>query len=894
MSIRIVFSLIALLVVLVTPAAAQTEALFSRVLVVGSDSAADAPTSGAIMRVLGNASIGSASGTLRPWVIDSGGNVFTDNSTTVTNTGQYTFGADHLRVGAGTGTALFRLNGAAASDKAVVWLDNGTEVARLSAISGGLALTGRSITNANTSPFLRFSDTDATAGFRAWALDASNGNFSLQAMSDAFGTPQDVFRIYRRSALDDFGPAGSPTTLEIGGLVRKVSPATPSFTRLGDQPSKFLSLDVDELRAQTFIVNETQAFTNAALLVSRGSNLTRNLSSSATVVFVKHKAFRYLDFLVMRALGANGQPQAEWMRVVVAGAADCTGAVTPLPTICAGINDGSYAYTVERDKEGSGAGEAWLKGDAIVSSDRYLELFSTSSATIPFGSAVMGDRPQVYVNFDTATASVGGLDRAQLTTASVATLSSGASTGGNGGFTSTTDTGGGAWTRTTDGEAFSYPASHLGGSSQGAAMACSFSIEMVYYVSGSTPGAGYAINPVYKADPGDITNTGTWVVYHFGSGAGVDNGKMALYGKPTGSAWTQIGPAFTPSPGWHHIVWSYSSQNGGRVFNDSVEAAPRVAPQSTCMTINTQPIRGNLWGVNGNSAGGHWSELAVYAYDLQTEQIAAHYRALRVARPGMQTGPTIAGSERTSDSLYYGVTTRWACGNLLNYYGYQQTAWGCAFGDQGATMVSADATNGFRVLNNGVLKTQWDASGNGFLTGDLNISTSGNLRSGATGYDTGTGYWLDYNGGSPRFRIGTTSAGTSYLRWTGSALELKSATATINANGVTLAGGTSAAYDATTAYKFDYGDGLENGLSSFGTLTRILGLKASRNGATRVSMFAENTSGTDALIAVNSQIGATPARIDIEAPSLFVNGVQGATKTCTALPTVVNGIITSC
>lgn len=59
------------------------------------------------------------------------------------------------------------------------------------------------------------------------------------------------------------------------------------------------------------------------------------------------------------------------------------------------------------------------------------------------------------------------------------------------------------------------------------------------------------------------------------------------------------------------------------------------------------------------------------------------------------------------------------------------------------------------------------------LLGALTIGTSGSLSSGATAYATGTGYWLDYNAGTPRFYIGNGSSSTSeYLTWSGTALSV--------------------------------------------------------------------------------------------------------------------------
>lgn len=57
--------------------------------------------------------------------------------------------------------------------------------------------------------------------------------------------------------------------------------------------------------------------------------------------------------------------------------------------------------------------------------------------------------------------------------------------------------------------------------------------------------------------------------------------------------------------------------------------------------------------------------------------------------------------------------------------------------------------------------------------GSLDILTTGAIRSGKTIYGAGTGWIIEYNGGNPRLDIGTTD---KYLRWTGSALEIKGAT----------------------------------------------------------------------------------------------------------------------
>lgn len=56
------------------------------------------------------------------------------------------------------------------------------------------------------------------------------------------------------------------------------------------------------------------------------------------------------------------------------------------------------------------------------------------------------------------------------------------------------------------------------------------------------------------------------------------------------------------------------------------------------------------------------------------------------------------------------------------------------------------------------------------VDGAITVSTSGHIKSGKSGYASGTGWYLDYNGGTPRFDIGSTS---KYLRWDGSALTFR-------------------------------------------------------------------------------------------------------------------------
>lgn len=131
------------------------------------------------------------------------------------------------------------------------------------------------------------------------------------------------------------------------------------------------------------------------------------------------------------------------------------------------------------------------------------------------------------------------------------------------------------------------------------------------------------------------------------------------------------------------------------------------------------------------------------------------------------SGPTIVGNVRTG-TTYNNIAPRWAIGNLNGLYGYGATTYGAAFGDASATNVTVDATNGFRIRSGTTNKLTADTSGNLSIVGDLSVGTSGVIRSGATSYASGTGWIMEYNGGTPRFRIGT--AAGNRLTWDGTTL----------------------------------------------------------------------------------------------------------------------------
>lgn len=81
---------------------------------------------------------------------------------------------------------------------------------------------------------------------------------------------------------------------------------------------------------------------------------------------------------------------------------------------------------------------------------------------------------------------------------------------------------------------------------------------------------------------------------------------------------------------------------------------------------------------------------------------------------------------------------------------------------------------------------------NSTVDGSLTVGTGGYIKSGATAYNSGTGFWLEYNGGTPRLFIGN-SAGNK-LTWDGSTLSI-----TGNGSGITSINGGNIAAGTITA-----------------------------------------------------------------------------------------------
>jgi hypothetical protein len=143
----------------------------------------------------------------------------------------------------------------------------------------------------------------------------------------------------------------------------------------------------------------------------------------------------------------------------------------------------------------------------------------------------------------------------------------------------------------------------------------------------------------------------------------------------------------------------------------------------------------------------------------------------------------------------------------------------------------------------------------GSISGDMNIGTGGDMRSGATAVLTGNGYWLDYNAGTPRFRIGTVSVGAlvAGIYWDGTTLNITGS--------ITVTGGNAAKTDLTNV------TGHYAGSASVG---------GSANDTVNVNAVAASSISPIATL-MPAEAGANVTGTHTAADTTAVNGIAAAT-----------------
>jgi hypothetical protein len=166
----------------------------------------------------------------------------------------------------------------------------------------------------------------------------------------------------------------------------------------------------------------------------------------------------------------------------------------------------------------------------------------------------------------------------------------------------------------------------------------------------------------------------------------------------------------------------------------------------------------------------------------------------------VSTGSTViatGGNIKSGQSAYDSGTGFW----LGSDAGVPKFSIGDSSGDKMTWDGSALSVTGNLTATTGTIGG-WTIGATTITGGSVTLDSDGNIRSGQTAYNTGTGFWLGVDGATPKFSIGNSAANTS-LTWDGTDLTVKSAKFTdaiyiganitnIDGNGFTVSGGTTA------------------------------------------------------------------------------------------------------
>lgn len=140
----------------------------------------------------------------------------------------------------------------------------------------------------------------------------------------------------------------------------------------------------------------------------------------------------------------------------------------------------------------------------------------------------------------------------------------------------------------------------------------------------------------------------------------------------------------------------------GKVEFLAITAGPTgVGPYGYTVTRNLDGTGGNLW----------YAGDAVFNTGTTGDGFIDLYSFSGV-RADTTVGPTIVGNVRLS-ATYNDWVEHWAVGNLIGLFGYAADTYGAAFGKYSTTTsyLTADATNGIRMMRGTTMLAQWEISG---------------------------------------------------------------------------------------------------------------------------------------------------------------------------------------
>ena len=213
---------------------------------------------------------------------------------------------------------------------------------------------------------LEFDNTDATFNVPVHILT----NFQPQLKLSYDGVYYTDFRVNSTGNFQVYVPYGD-FTFNLGG--DDILPFVNYDLNLGAIHKKYLRLFAAELWVETLVAQDTIATIGGRILVGPTTTLTRDLSDTATTIYVKHNQMASGDIVYMEAYNPSAQDGGPITRVEFMQITSAPTAISTTPP------DTEYSYTVSRAIDPTSA-NFWYAGDAMFNTGTtgqgFIDLYS--------------------------------------------------------------------------------------------------------------------------------------------------------------------------------------------------------------------------------------------------------------------------------------------------------------------------------------------------------------------------------------------------------------------------------------------------------------------------------------------------------------------------------------
>lgn len=543
------------------------------------------------------------------------------------------------------------------------------------------------------------------------------------------------------------GVGGNLTIAPTGDIVfnptgNDILPTTGYDLNIGSLGYKYLTLHAAELWVETLVAQNTIATIGGRILVGPTTSLVRDLAGTATTIYVKHNEMASGDIVYMEANGS-----VEFMAITSAASAESDG----------------YSYTVTRGLEETrtleDSYETAPSSVAVGGAQTYKKVFHTWTAT---NSTYLSE---IELNLSKVLAPTGSV-YIQVYAHGGTWGSSGVPTGSPLAISDAIDA-------TTIGTSVGWISASFSGANRIQLSATTHYVLVLIHPSG-----------------GDATN---YIKFHYHSGAGTHAGNVG--NSPDGTSWS---PSAASDGAFR--VYTIASLNswyaGDAVFNTGTTGDGFIDIYSVAgVKAGTEygpAIAGNVRNsATYNDWSSHWAigQLnGLYGYGVSTYGVAfGEYAASKthitidstngyrifngtstVLGQWDASGNILIGNAATENTYITSTSVQFRDGSTVYT---DLTAGVLTLGlVSGGEYITIDGTNGIKLYGGGNNTITIANSGNISLLGSLSVGTAGAIYSSQTAYETGTGYWLEYNGGTPRFSLGVGGSNTANLHWDGTNL----------------------------------------------------------------------------------------------------------------------------